>query len=58
LLAGRFEPHLDEPLRRRFAALGLAQRPLAHARDPELRATLSSRTSLITEMDLIDSEWW
>jgi hypothetical protein len=58
LLAGRLEPHLEGPLRRRFAAVGLSQRPLAHARDPELRATLASSSSLITEMDLIDSEWW
>jgi hypothetical protein len=58
LLAGRLEPHLEEPLRRRFAAVGLAQRPIAHARDPELRAMLASTSSLITEMDLIDSEWW
>lgn len=58
LLAGRLEPHLQEPLQRRYAALSLAQRPLVHARDPELRATLASGRSLITEMDLIDSEWW
>lgn len=58
LLAGRLEPHLQEPLQRRFAAIGLAQRPLIYARDPDLRATLASSSSLITEMDLIDSEWW
>lgn len=58
LLAGRLEPHLQEPLRRRFAAVGLATRPLVYTRDPELRATVASSSSLITEMDLIDSEWW
>lgn len=58
LLAGRVEPNLDEPLRKRFAVVELAQRPLVHSRDPELRAALASSTSLITEMDLIDSEWW
>lgn len=58
VLAGRLEPHLEEPLRRRFAAVGVAQRPLVHAQDPELRATLASSASLLTEMDLIDSEWW
>jgi hypothetical protein len=58
LLAGRLEPHLDEPVRRRLAAIGLAQRPILHAHDPELRGTLSSSASLLTEMDLIDSEWW
>ena len=58
LLAGRLEPHLDEPVRRRLAAIGLAQRPLIHAHDPELRATLASSAGLLTEVDLIDSEWW
>jgi len=57
-LAGRMEPHLDEPLRRRMAAIGLAQRPLVHTRNPDLRAALSSSRALLTEMDLIDSEWW
>ncbi len=57
-LAGRMEPNLDEPLRRRMAAISLAQRPLIHARDPELRAALGSSAALLTEMDLIDSEWW
>ena len=57
-LAGRVEPHLHEPLHRRYAAIGLGQRPLVHAHDPELRALLGSSAALITEMDLIDSEWW
>jgi hypothetical protein len=57
-LAGRMEPNLDEPLRRRMAALSLAQRPLVHARDPMIRAALGSSGALVTEMDLIDSEWW
>ena len=57
-LAGRVEPNLDEPLRKRMAAISLAQRPLIHARDPRLRAALGSSGALLTEMDLIDSEWW
>jgi len=57
-LSGRFEPHLDEPLRRRFAILGFGQLPIVHARDPELRATLASSRSLLTELDLIDTVWW
>ena len=57
-LAGRMEPNLDEPLRRRMAAIGLAQRPLVHTRNPSLRVALSSSGALLTEMDLIDSEWW
>ncbi len=58
VLSGRLEPHLDEPLRRRFAVIGFAQRPMIHARDPELLATLASSKSLLTEIDLVDSEWW
>jgi hypothetical protein len=57
-LSGRLDPHLDEPVRMRFAALGLGQRPLLHARDPEIRATYGSSASLISEMELVDSEWW
>ena len=57
-LAGRVEPNLDEPLRRRMAAISLTQRPLIHARDPRLRAVLGSSAAVVTEMDLIDSEWW
>ena len=58
LISGRFEPHLDEPLRERLGVLGLAQRPLIHARDPELLAAVGSSASLLTELDLVDSEWW
>jgi hypothetical protein len=58
VLCGRFEPNLQEPLHRRSAALGLAQRPLFHARDERLLSVLASGESLITEMDLIDSGWW
>lgn len=58
VLAGRLEPHLDEPLRRRLAVVGFAQRPLIHARDPAILAALASSASLLTEIDLIDSEWW
>ena len=58
VLCGRLEPHVQEPLQRRFAAIGLAQRPLVHARDAELLAAVASSASLLTEMDLVDSEWW
>lgn len=58
MLSGRLEPHLDEPLRERLAVIGLAQRPLVHSRDPALLATLASDSSLLTELDLVDSEWW
>lgn len=58
LLTGRLEPHLAEPVRRRLGAVGLTQRPIVHTHDEGLRAALASSTSLLTEMDLIDSEWW
>lgn len=57
-LSGRLEPHLDEPVRRRFAAVGLGQMPLVHARDPRVRLATTSSASLLPEMDLVDSEWW
>ena len=58
MLSGRLEPHLDEPLRARFGIVALTQRPLVHAHDPALLATLASDQSLLTEFDLVDSEWW
>jgi hypothetical protein len=58
VISGRLEPHLDEPIRRRDALLALRQQPLIHSRSPELVAAAGSSASLLTEMDLIDSEWW
>jgi len=55
VLAGRLEPHLDRPLQRRFAIIGLARQPVLHVRDPELRATLGTASSLLTQLD---SEWF
>lgn len=54
-LAGRLEPHLVAPLRRRAAALGFARQPIFHARDPELRAALTTGSSLLTRLD---GEWY
>lgn len=58
MLSGRLEPHLDQPLRQRLAGIALTQRPLVHARDPALLAALASDASLISELELVDSEWW
>jgi hypothetical protein len=58
VISGRLEPHLDEPIRRRDALLALRQQPLIHSRNPELVAAAGSSASLLTELDLIDSEWW
>ena len=55
VLAGRLEPHLEKPLRERMAAIGLARRPVLHARDPELRAELTTGSALLTRLD---SEWF
>ena len=58
VLTGRVEPHLAGPLRRRFAALGFGIQPLIHTHDPELDAALATSSSLLTELDCVDSEWW
>lgn len=58
VLSGRLEPHLHEPLRCRAALIGFSQQPLVHSRNPELLAVMGSSSSLLTEIDLIDSEWW
>lgn len=50
VLAGRAEPHLERPLRHRFAALGFARQPMIRARDPELAAILATSTSLLTRL--------
>lgn len=55
VIAGRVEPHLAEPLRRRYAVLGFARHPLTKARDPALLAVLSTGASLLTQLD---SEWF
>jgi hypothetical protein len=57
-LAGRVEPHLDAVLRSWSAGVSLGQRPLLHARDPELRAACASSSALLTELDLVDSARW
>ncbi len=36
VVAGRAEPHLMEPLARRFAVLGISRQPVLHSKDPEL----------------------
>jgi hypothetical protein len=51
VLTGRAEPHLEEPLRKRLAALGFAWQPVIRARDPELAAALSTGASLLTRRD-------
>jgi hypothetical protein len=58
VISGRLEPHLDDAVRRRPAVLSLAQQPIVHARDPEVLAALGSSVSLLTELDLVDCEWW
>lgn len=55
VLSGRFEAHLEEPLRRRLAVLGLARRPMMHARDDGIAATLGAGSALITQLD---GEWY
>ena len=54
-LAGRLEPHLAWPLRRRLAVMGLARQPVIHTHDLELRALLATSSSLLTQLD---SEWF
>ena len=58
VISGRLEPHLDDAIRRRPAALSLAQQPIVHARDPKVLAALGPSASLLTEFDLVDCEWW
>jgi hypothetical protein len=58
VISGRLEPHLDRAIRSRPAVIGLAQQPIVHARDPELLAAVASSASLLTELDLVDCEWW
>ena len=51
VLTGRGEPHLMEPLARRFAVFGLARRPILHTNNPELAAVLATENSLLTRLD-------
>ncbi len=55
VLAGRAEPHLHEPLRRRLAVFGAAGRAMIHAREPEIDAMLATGSSLLTHLD---GEWF
>lgn len=55
LVVGRLEPHLQEPLRRRLAALGVVRRPVFHAREESIRCLLGSGSALITQLD---GEWY
>lgn len=51
IVAGRAEPHLMEPLTRRFPVLGYSRQPVLHSKDPELMAALSTDKSLLTRLD-------
>ena len=55
VLAGRAEPHLHEPLRRRLAVFGAAGRAMIHAPEPEIGAMLATSSSLLTHLD---GEWF
>lgn len=55
VIAGRHEPHLTRALERRLPVLGFARRPVIHCHDPEIRATLATGSSVLTQLD---SEWW
>lgn len=51
VVAGRAEPHLMEPLSRRFAVLGYSRQPVVHSKDPELAQALTTEASLLTRLD-------
>jgi hypothetical protein len=51
VVAGRAEPHLLEPLSRRFAVLGYARQPVIQAKDPELALVMTTPASLVTRLD-------
>jgi hypothetical protein len=55
VLTGRLEPGLEDPLHARLAVLGLARKPVIHTHDPEVRAVVSTSSSLLTQLD---SEWY
>ena len=54
-LAGRLEPHLEGPLRRRLAVIGFARQPVIQVHDPEVHALLATSGSLLTHLD---GEWY
>jgi hypothetical protein len=58
VISGRLEPQLDQAIRDLPAVLGLGQQPIIHARDPDVLQAVGSAGSLLTELDLIDCEWW
>lgn len=55
VLSGRLEPHVEAPVRRRLAVIGLARRPVIHSHDPELLAALQTDAALLTQLD---GEWF
>lgn len=55
VLAGRLEPHLMDHLRGASALIGLARRPIFHAKDPALQAALGTRGALLSRLD---GEWF
>jgi hypothetical protein len=55
VLTGRVEPHLRAPLSRRSAVLGYARSPQIHSRELEVRASLATDSSLLTDLD---GEWF
>ncbi len=55
VLAGRAEPNLHEPLRRRLAVFGAAGRTMIHAQEPEISSLLATSSSLLTHLD---GEWF
>jgi GNAT superfamily N-acetyltransferase len=55
VVSGRVEPHLTQTLGARAPVVGFARRPWIHCRDPEIRATLGSSASLLTQLD---AEWF
>lgn len=51
VVAGRAEPHLVEPLSRRFAVIGYTRQPAVHAKDSELANVIGTDGSLLTRLD-------
>ena len=55
LVAGRVEPHLHEPLRRRRTSVGFGERHVVHSRDPAVLAAYGASTAVVSRLD---GEWW
>jgi hypothetical protein len=55
VIAGRNEPQLTLALQERLPVLSFARRPVLHSHDPELLATLTTGSSLLTQLN---SEWF